>query len=161
MDRRASFAISRQVAERIRLDEELGPGALGFGDDDLMTRQIREAGFRLVAVAGLPAVHHFDPSRLTRDALLDKAEASGRSIAYISHHWMHTSRRTFGLRWAKHAVQLAGYRMLHRPSSGCPITDKEMSLVTEVAYNRQMMRESKRARNYERRGLRRLNSSTG
>lgn len=152
----ASFAVRREVATTIRFDEELGPGRLGFGDDDLLTRQLLEAGHRLVRCEGPPATHSFDPSRLTRVALLHKAEASGRSVAYISHHWSHTARRTFALRALKHMAEIALYRARNRPGPDQPITERELSLAVEVAFNRQMLRERRRPRNYARRGRTKL-----
>lgn len=58
----ANCAFSRSVLNKVpAFDPELGPGALGFCDDVLFSRQLVNAGYRLTAVFDYPVTHHFDP----------------------------------------------------------------------------------------------------
>jgi GT2 family glycosyltransferase len=86
----ANMAFRRDVLEQVPgFDTELGPGALGFGEETLFAFQLREAGFRLVARFDTAVEHHFDPARLTRPKMLQMARQMGRSKAYVLYHWRH------------------------------------------------------------------------
>ncbi len=107
----ANMAIGRHVFHTISgFDTALGPGALGYGDDLLLTLQIRQAGFRIATCFDTAVEHHFNPARLARDNWLSSAERNGRSNAYIAYHWNHqqvpklrlgiAARRAYLLLWA-------------------------------------------------------------
>lgn len=84
----ANMAFSRRVLERVGgFDESLGPGALGFYDDTLFGRRLRQAGYRLQYVPEAWVEHHFDPARLTPDSIADLFCKQGRSRAYLAWHW--------------------------------------------------------------------------
>lgn len=96
----ANMAFHRRILDRIPgFDVELGPGALGFGDDSLFSRQIQAAGYKLVGALDVVVEHHFDLSRLTKNRLITLARNMGRTRAFLSHHWEHEvvrrSRRKF------------------------------------------------------------------
>jgi len=86
----ANMTFHRRVLDRISgFDVELGPGALGFGDDTLFSRQIQVAGYKLVGALDVVVEHHFDLSRLTKERLINLARNMGRTQAFIAHHWGH------------------------------------------------------------------------
>jgi glycosyltransferase involved in cell wall biosynthesis len=86
----ANMALSSEVFQAVRFDEELGPGQLGMSDDVLLDYQIQAAGFRVVAAEDAVVVHEFDPGRLTRAAVLELARANARSDAYLWRHWLNS-----------------------------------------------------------------------
>ncbi len=91
----ANMAFSRDVLDRVAAFEvELGPGALGFGDETLFSFQLRQAGYRLVTRFDVAVEHHFDPARLTRSKMLEAARQMGRSKAYVAYHWHHADLPT-------------------------------------------------------------------
>jgi glycosyltransferase involved in cell wall biosynthesis len=84
----ANMAFARVVLDRIpAFDVELGPGALGFGDDTLFSLQARAAGFRIVSAFDAVVEHHFMADRLAADNWVQAAKKLGQVDAYISHHW--------------------------------------------------------------------------
>jgi glycosyltransferase involved in cell wall biosynthesis len=99
----ANMAFSRAVLAKVpAFDENLGPGALGFGDDTLFSAQLAKAGVGLQGAADALVVHHCDPSRVGIEAYFSSAERMGRSSAYISHHWHHAAAKASTLRvWTK------------------------------------------------------------
>lgn len=154
----ASMGIHRSVFERIdAFDEELGPGASGFGEETLLWMQMKEAGLRIQAVQDTFVIHHPDATRLLRSNWLAAAERFGRTSAYTAHHWKHTRVRYPGLRafWLK--IKLFLRRLLRRTprldAEGCP--EWEMSYLAGIESLRRFVEESRRPRNYDCRALRR------
>jgi glycosyltransferase involved in cell wall biosynthesis len=157
----ANMGFHRSMLELVPgFDPELGPGALGFGDDTLFSWQLQEAGARLLEVPGARNVHHPDPARLQRRQWLRAAVARGRTLAYLSHHWLHhtvTAPRAIA---AYYLAKLMARRSLDRPmrddAEGCPRW--EISFLSRIAKYRQFATERRRTRNYTRRGLKKLDS---
>jgi hypothetical protein len=153
----ANMAFSRCVLTNVpRFDVELGPGALGFGDDKLFSWQIQEAGNQITGAGEEGVVeHHFEPSRLTRDNFLKRAAGEGRSNAYLYYHWLHSDLRYVRLRLARNRMRLNLLRRRRRAEcaapEGCP--EWELDLVERVAFGEQYLREARRERQYARRGL--------
>jgi glycosyltransferase involved in cell wall biosynthesis len=154
----ASMGIHRSVFEKIdAFDEELGPGASGFGEETLLWMQMKEAGLRIQAVQDTFVIHHPDATRLLRSNWLATAERFGRTSAYTAHHWKHTRVHYPGLRafWLK--IKLFLRRLLRRTprlgAEGCP--EWEMSYLAGIESLRRFGEESRRPRNYDRRALRR------
>lgn len=148
----ANMAFARSVLDVVpEFDTELGPGQLGFCDDVLFSRQLKEAGFQVVGVPEAVVEHHFMDDRLQRSSLLARAEGQGRSDAYILHHWYHAPVRLARLRPTIAWARLQAWRLVHRhqvrPTEG--ITAREFQLVTEVALFRQFLVEMRRERTYE------------
>ena len=86
----ASMGIKKSVFEKIdNFDENIGPGASGFGEETLLWWQMIEAGFRIQPVNDTHVVHHPEASRLLRSSWLSAAAKQGRSSAYLLHHWKH------------------------------------------------------------------------
>jgi glycosyltransferase involved in cell wall biosynthesis len=68
-------------------EEELGPGALGSGGEDLLlTHQLKARGERLELVS-VTVDHRIDLERINRSFLEARAIAGMRSDAWISYHW--------------------------------------------------------------------------
>jgi hypothetical protein len=77
-------AFSKAVLEKVpAFDTELGPGALGFSDDVLLSWQIKQAGYTIASAENF-VEHHFDASRLTRSSLLDRSVKEG-AVQGLSH----------------------------------------------------------------------------
>ena len=154
----ANMAIQRQVLSQIPwFDTELGPGALGFGDDTLFGEQIREAGYRIASVP-LDTEHHFLPERLTRAGFLSHSAKLGKSAAYTSHHWEHESQKMAQVNFYRKIVQLAVWRWSH-PNE---VQKLEGIHLSEIHHLRslhlygQALIERRRPRNYKRHGLLKL-----
>jgi glycosyltransferase involved in cell wall biosynthesis len=151
----ANMAFSREVLRRVpAFDPELGPGALGFGDEDLFARQLLEAGYRICARLDTFVEHHFDPRRLRRDSWLDAAARRGQVEAYVTYHWRHYGNRLARLRLLRVNGQLMAWRTRHAkdlPDEGCP--ERELGLVYYRGFLRGHLQERLRPRNYERHGL--------
>ena len=86
----ANMAICRRILEQIGgFNVTLGPGALGFGEETLLAKQILALGGTIAPVWEVCVEHHPDLSRLRRDSYLDAAVKMGQSDGYIDHHWHH------------------------------------------------------------------------
>jgi GT2 family glycosyltransferase len=160
----ASMGFSREVLASVpSFDEELGPGALGFWDDALFSRQAVRAGFRIAGALDNAVEHHVHPSRLSRRCCADRAVREGRSYAYVVHHWEHRAvdcalpailmlaRRLF-LQRRRHSGEW-GY------SEGIPVW--EADLLHEISFLMQFRRERRRPRNYDKQGLCKVKSAAG
>ncbi len=148
----ANMAFSRDVLRRVpAFDPELGPGALGFGDEQLFASQLLEAGYRIVGRQRVCVEHHFEPSRLLRESWLDAARRRGRSQAYRGHHWEHWGARWVRPRLALAYARLAAWRLKHRRDPVAPegCSEQELHLEFECALVRGHLREKSRPRNYE------------
>ncbi len=151
----ANMAVSREVFSRVpRFEPQLGPGALGFGEDLLFGMQLQAAGFRIAAGKGEPLVHRPCPSRLLHDAWIRTAEAQGRSRGWIGHHWDHWNCRLAHIRRARMRIHLRRWRRKQpdqRNAEGCPA--EEMKRVMALATVEEHLRQAHRPRNYELRGF--------
>jgi len=86
----ANMAFSRSILDRVpAFDEDLGPGAIGYGDDTLFSQQLKAAGCRLAAAFDAIVEHQFSEERLSAESWVRSAKALGQVDAYISHHWDH------------------------------------------------------------------------
>lgn len=153
----ASMGLRKEVFGIVGFyDENLGPGASGFGEESLMCRQMRTAGLRIMGVTDTDVVHHPEADRLLRKSWLAAAEKIGRSNAYILHHWEHERICFPRLRFWWLLMKLALRNLVQRDdgpeSEGCPIW--EMSYRIRLALLRQYLQERGKLRNYERYGLR-------
>jgi len=152
----ANMAFSRAVLEKVpEFDTELGPGALGFSDDVLFSWQVETAGIPIVSAGDVAVEHHFDPVRLQRSELLQRARQEGRVAAYLSYHWLHSNMRFSHLRLVKHTLNLVAWRLRNRHPQqtleGC--SEQELQFLVKVYFHQQYLLERKRPRNYEKRGL--------
>jgi glycosyltransferase involved in cell wall biosynthesis len=153
----ANLAMTRRAMATVgAFDVELGPGALGFGDESLFSMQLIEAGCRIRGVPSAVVEHHFDVSRLEFGSLWKTAERMGRSEAYIQYHWRHeplwkwgwweTARRTLAMLY-KRMFGPEGWRGEGVPQYWL------LPLVTAWGFISQYRIESRRVRRYEKRGL--------
>jgi glycosyltransferase involved in cell wall biosynthesis len=148
----ANMALGRHVLTRVpAFDPELGPGALGQGEDSLFSWQLLRAGFRIASALDVVVEHHFDPARLLRASFRATAERRGRTLAYQRHHWEHVelpdARRRLVHAWLRSLVHLR----VHQPREG--MAAREMLAREEVAFLREWPATSRRPRNYDRFGL--------
>lgn len=155
----ASMGIHRRVFERIgTFDEELGPGAAGCGEETLLWCQMKEAGMRILPVRDTHVVHHPDAYRLKRASWLAASTRYGITDAYVRHHWEHERRMFPRMRSIILRVKLFVRRKLvsqnQNNNEGCP--GWELSYLVRLESLRQWWVESRRPRNYERRGLVRI-----
>jgi len=152
----ANMAVVRTVLSKVPgFDVELDPGRLGAWGDSLFSWQVREAGFRLRGAFDFAIEHHFDETRLSRASLLRAARVQGVCRAYVAHHWHHESRPGSARRLLRRLLDLAKLRMRNRVSAeGVPMA--ELQLIESIWLERQWMHESRRPRNYTRRGLTRI-----
>lgn len=153
----ASMGIHRAVFELIDgFDEELGPGASGFGEETLLWMQMKEAGLRIKPVHDTFVTHYPDPSRLTRASWLATAARYGRTRAYLAYHWEHAQVPCPGLEAMYVRIKLILRRLLCSPTlpdaEGCPAW--EMSYLVRIESLMRYIVESRKPRNYERRALR-------
>ena len=152
----ANMAFARRVLEKVpQFDVNLGPGALGFGDDTLFAFQIKEAGYRLIGALEVEVEHHFDPARLTRQSLLASREKFGKTSAYITYHWSQTQVPRPYLRLAKRFLRLLCWRLRFKDeissNEGIPLW--ESIVLTDIHFYREYLRERSRPVFYDKRGL--------
>jgi glycosyltransferase involved in cell wall biosynthesis len=155
----ANMAFSREVLTQVSaFDPELGPGALGFGEEQLLGLQIVESGSVIAGELGVTVDHHFEENRLLRVGFLESARKRGRTKAYMAYHWYHSQDRSPYFSCLKAAFRLAYWRMRKRRDcgqvEGCSLW--EMYLVRDLHYHKQYLIERRRARNYEKLGLTKL-----
>jgi glucosyl-dolichyl phosphate glucuronosyltransferase len=148
----ANMAFSRRVVEKVGgFDPLLGPGALGFYDETLFSRQLLDAGFRIVSRFDVAVEHHFDTSRLGRANLLSLAEKLGASEGYYEWHWQHERNipSKNELRRAKLSLLIRQILRLKGPWSEFA-TGWELGHVVRIARLNQMIEESSKPRKYAR-----------
>ena len=137
----ANMAVTRECFYQVGgFDPALGPGALGLSEEVLLEHQIRARGGRIQFVEGAIVEHHFDPRRLERSAWIRHAKASGRSNAYIFHHWDRGSIPLLALRRAKKTVQFGFCKLSSwlRRNTGSPIDSREIELISYLAFLQQL-----------------------
>ena len=149
----ANMAFHREVLLRVPgFDTELGPGKLGFMDDSLFCFQMLEEGYKIVPAPLVLVEHHFEPSRLQRQAWLKHAETSGRSQAYVHYHWNHKGIKLPILQLLLWHSALLLFRATHPPrdpnTEGCH--RYEMRIVQNISFIKQYLIERKRPQKYQR-----------
>ena len=154
----ANMTFSREVLRKVPgFDAELGAGALGSCEESLFSSQLREAGYQIFNRLDVRVEHHFQPGRLIRSSWLDAAEKQGASRAYCGHHWEHWGCRFGRARLLQASWRLARWRSANRlemEAEGC--SEEELTLIVHAAMIRAHLRESRRPRNYDRHGLRKV-----
>jgi glucosyl-dolichyl phosphate glucuronosyltransferase len=152
----ANMGFRRLVLKRVpAFDPELGPGALGLGEEALFDKQLVEAGFTIKYAPNAVVVHRPEVSRLRRCAWIDTARKKAREDAYIRYHWKYEDIRSPHVRWLWYALKLRFRRILQRqpPLQSEGIAAWEMSYVHSMETCQQFFIERRRPRNYARRGL--------
>ncbi|MES2439828.1 MAG: glycosyltransferase family 2 protein [Verrucomicrobiota bacterium] len=155
----ASMGIRRSVFERIgEFDEELGPGATGFGEETLVWLQMRQAKMRIKPVNKTHVIHHPDESRLLRSSWLAAAARYGETRAFMMHHWEHTRFRCPRLKAGIVRLKLLIRGFLAGRSEpgqeGCPAW--EMSYRVELESLARFPLQARRPRLYPKCGLQRI-----
>lgn len=107
----ANFAVrARAFAEVGGFDERLGPGALGFYDDDDLGERLVRRGLRIGYNPGAPVWHEVDPERLTLSAAAARAATIARCRSVASPGWLTTARA--GARIGELAASIAAAKLL-------------------------------------------------
>lgn len=153
----ANMAFHRDVLKRVpKFDLELGPGSLGFSEDELFSKQLFEAGYKIVGVHDAAVEHHFDSDRLGPRSLRQRRWQQGKADAYIAYHWAH-DRYEQPLRLALLQVLKLAKCKLRAVAKGDlpsgPPSERECLLLRDLSFFLQFHREAHRPRNYEPRGL--------
>lgn len=150
----ANMAVGRHVLARVSgFDVELGPGALGYGEDALFSQQLLRAGFRIASAFDAAVEHHVDPARLSRAAFREAAELRGRTLAYRRHHWEHLDLPDASRRLRRRRLRFVLHRLAHPAAAREGMPEDEMFLREDIAFLRQYRHERTRPRNYDARGL--------
>lgn len=147
----ANMCFGRHVLSRVpRFDPNLGAGARGFCEESYFALQLTRAGFRIAPAFDVAVEHHFDPSRLSRDAFLSATRKLGRSMAYIHNTYL-PERRMVSEGLLQPSVKLLSLytklfikRLLHRPhrmDGGPPLRGWEKFYVLRIAYLKQSLRD--------------------
>jgi glycosyltransferase involved in cell wall biosynthesis len=135
-------------------DPELGPGAIGLGEETLFGKRLVEAGLRLGYARNAVVVHRPDPSRLRRRGWLDMARKTGSKFGYLRYHWEHEDIWAPRLKWLWYTLKLHLRRIVQPPppleSEGIPAW--EMSYVESMETCRQFSIQRRRPRKYLRHG---------
>jgi glucosyl-dolichyl phosphate glucuronosyltransferase len=144
-------------------DPELGPGAIGLGEETLFGKRLVEAGLRLGYARNAVVVHRPDPSRLRRRGWLDIARKTGKMRGYLRYHWEHDDIWAPGLKWFWYTLKLRLRRIIQPPppmeSEGIPAW--EMSYVESMETCRQFSIERRRPRKYTRSSLEKQRGPAG
>jgi glucosyl-dolichyl phosphate glucuronosyltransferase len=147
----ANMALRRECFDWVAgFDPALGPGALGLAEEVLLERQLRSRGARIQFAEGAVVEHHFDPKRLERCAWIRYVKASGRSDAYIFHHWDRGSISLLAARKAKKAIQLGFCTVSSRlgRKDERPIDSREIALIYRLAFLEQFANQRQTAPKY-------------
>ena len=157
----ANMAFSRSVLKQVPgFDLELGPGAAGFGDDELFASQLVAAGNKIHDATSVSIEHHFEPARLTRESWLSAARRRGESLAYTGHHWKHWGCRFGRLKVLRAKAELTAWRARNRDkTTGDGCCEQELNLIFLLATFEEHVRQAARNRNYEKHGLVKLQHS--
>jgi glycosyltransferase involved in cell wall biosynthesis len=149
----ANMAFSRAVLQKVpRFDTELGPGAMGFGDETLFSWQLVRAGFRLKGALDVAVEHHFDPDRLSRASFLNAARLHGRSNGYLKYHWAGEPYEPIRQRLylLKRSLRLLYRRVRDRGQTLAPegAPEWELRLLIDIWSLRQFLTETRRPCKY-------------
>lgn len=152
----ANMGFRRAVLERVpAFETELGPGALGLGEDTLFGWQLVAAGYTIRYAPKAKVIHQLNADRLRRLNWHAEARKHGKTEAYLLHHWEHGDIKHPRLTWLKSWIKLHLRRMWEKlpplEGEGCPRW--EASLIETMAWCEQFQVEQRRPRNYSRRGL--------
>ena len=157
----ANMGFRRSVLDRVpAFETELGPGALGLGEDTLFGWQLVEAGCTIKYAPKASVIHNLNSDRLRRVNWHNEAIKHARTEAYLLHHWEHGEMERPRLTWMKAWVKLHLRRLWEKlpplDGEGCPRW--ETSCIQTMERSKQFQIEKQRPRNYARRGLVKLGS---
>jgi GT2 family glycosyltransferase len=134
-----SMGISRAAfAEAGGFEEELGPGALGPGGEDLLlTYKLHASGRKIMFLDDLEVLHEPDEAKLERGALIAREVSAAKSEAWLAYHW-------FG-RSDSYAVGKAQVLTL---ASRLARGDAGVHIAARAEWHRQMAIEQRRPRKF-------------
>lgn len=126
-------------------EEELGPGALGGHEDVLLGMRLTSTGQRIEVVHGVEVAHHFQPARLTREGLLSRSRAQGRSEGWVMHHWLRSDLKWLRLRICRSMLMASLARLRRHGPLGA---ESERAAVQRLWRERQLLVERRRPPKY-------------
>jgi glycosyltransferase involved in cell wall biosynthesis len=119
-------------------EEELGPGALGPGGEDLLlTYRVEAAGGRIAFVDDVEALHLPEERKLQRRALDERLIGEARSEAWLAYHWFGRSDRL-----------PRGKAALLRGMARLVVGRRQVPYAVRAAWHSQMATEQLRERKY-------------
>lgn len=148
-----NMAFCRRVLSDVpELDTELGPGALGLGDDTLFGWRLQAANYRIVYTSRAQVTHYLDESRLRRATFVDLAQKRGRSAGYLAHHWEHRviSVPRVRLEWRDLLLKYWRIRRSGECSQQEGMPEWEMHLLWSIYFYKQYLLERTRPPKYNR-----------
>lgn len=151
-----NMAFSRHVLDKVpEFDPQLGPGALGFGDDTLFAMQLEASGFKIANAGPVFVRHNFDEDRLKWPALVARAVGAGRAWAYIHHHWLHSTFKALRARALCFSVLRATTRFASIPTSKSELAKRarELHFTTMATLYADLRSLSSVPRKYMRQGM--------
>jgi glycosyltransferase involved in cell wall biosynthesis len=134
----ANMAFHRSLVAAVDcFDSNLGPGALGMGEETLFSYQLIEQGYRIDSAFGVQVQHAFDVARLTVAGFRRIARSMGRSEAYLAYHWH--GIETGGAHWRvlDAYARLAVWKVrswFRRPQIPGGLLEGELQALARVAY---------------------------
>lgn len=150
--RGGNMAFSRDVLEGVpEFDTDLGPGALGLGDDTMFSLRLQAAKYRIVYASNAAVEHHLDESRLLRTSFLNLSQKRGRSAGYIAYHWEHRriSAPLFRLQWRTLLLTYWRARKTEECSVAEGMPEWEMNLLWSIYFYKQFLIERQRPPKYD------------
>jgi len=158
----ANMAFHRRVLRDVpSFDTELGPGALGFGDETLFSLQLCKAGYRLGAALDVAVEHHFDLNRLKRYSMIEIAQKMGRSEGFLAWHWRHEQWPSAYPAFLKKSLRYATTRFLSPAASHSAelVSGDELDREYDIASHRQYLIERRRPQKYARQSAAELSNT--
>lgn len=152
----ANMAFARHVLEKVPgFDTNLGPGALGFSDDTLFSKQLWAAGFTIHHAHQVRVEHHLAPERLTRASFLSAARKHGECKAYLAYHWEHQAVPVPAVQRVRKWLQVAWWRRRHSREAAQPegLPTGEMYNLEAYHFYRHYLIECRKPRLYPKHGL--------
>lgn len=145
----ANMAIHRRVVDKVGLfDVELGPGAIGMGEDTHYSHRVEKAGFRIRAIPDAQAEHWFDVDRCGAGEQRKTARQLARAGAYIDYHLHEKASLNAWMTVLKSWSWLARLRVKRACLGGgrYPLTGWELHQEGEVAYGFEYLNQQLRSR---------------
>lgn len=146
----ANMAVGRYVFDQLGgFDTALGAGALGFGEETLLSYRLVTAGYRIAPKWDVVVEHWCDVERLNRDYYMVMAERMGRSQGYIAYHWEGKTIRIcrLVLFWTLSKMYCRRLFNLLNMDKQC-VFEWEFSYLVRVGCIRQFMAERRGPRKY-------------
>jgi glycosyltransferase involved in cell wall biosynthesis len=145
----ANMAFHRKVLAVVgRFDTNLGPGAMGMGDDTLFSLSIERAGFRISALKDAQVEHWFDVERCGEEDQRKTARQLARAKAYMDFHFHRRNSSSTWISVLKSRFWLSRLQLKRNcfGNGRYPLTGWELHQIAEVAYRSEYLKQQVRSR---------------